>query len=75
MVELSMANAPDGPRLMIFPSIATPGLPAEMVVPAIENDEGLGLKLWPPIVKSLLGGVSDRLGRETVLLPITRVPF
>ena len=38
-------SVPDGWRVMIVPSIVTAGPPAETVVPAMENAEGLGVKV------------------------------
>ncbi len=37
--------APEGCKLTNVPATVTPGPPAEMVVPAIENAEGLGVKI------------------------------
>lgn len=45
VVELPIAKAPDGPRLMTVPPIVRAGPPADMVVPAIENEEGSGVKV------------------------------
>lgn len=50
--------APEGCRLTNVPATETPGPPAEMVVPAIANAEGLGVKIWSPIVM----GVGDSSG-------------
>ena len=50
IVEPPIANAPDGPRLMVVPSIVTAEPPTEMVVPAIEKAEGFGVNVWPAIV-------------------------
>ncbi len=36
---LPITRAPEGPRLMIVPSIVAAGTPAEIVVPAIEKAE------------------------------------
>lgn len=51
------------------------GPPAETVVPAMENVEGLGVNVWPATVYVLLGQISDRVRRDTVLLPISIAPF
>ena len=44
-VELPIANAPDRPRLMTVPLTVIAGPSAEMVVPAIRNAEGFGVKI------------------------------
>lgn len=38
-------NVPEGRRLMIVPVMVTAGPPAEIVVPAMEKAEGLGVKI------------------------------
>ena len=52
MIELSMANTPDGPRPTAVPLIVTAGPPADMVVPAMGNAEGFAVKIWSPTVNS-----------------------
>lgn len=45
VVELPIANAPDAPRLMTVPLIVRAGPPADIVVPAMEIEEGFGVKV------------------------------
>ncbi len=59
IVVLPIANAPDRSRLIVVPSTEIAGPPAEIIVPAIEKPEGFGMKVWPAIVYTLLGEVSD----------------
>ena len=66
-----MIKLPEGPKLTGVPAIVTPWPPADNVVPAIENAIGLGVKAWPPTVKT--GGEAP-LGRIVVLVPMTRLP-
>lgn len=42
-----------------MPSTEIAGPPTEIIVPAIEKPEGFGVKVWPAIVYTLLGEVSD----------------
>lgn len=44
------SSVPDGWRVMIVPSSVTAGPPAEIVVPAMENAEGLGVNVWSAMV-------------------------
>ena len=61
---------PEGPKLTGVPEIVTPRPPADTVVPAIENAIGLGVKTWPPTVRT---GSEAPLGRIVVLVPMTRL--
>lgn len=45
-----MTRLPDGPRLMIVPSMVAAGPSAKIVVPAMENAEGFGVNIWPATV-------------------------
>lgn len=54
---------------MTVPSTVTAGPPAEIVVPAMEKAEGLGVNTWPATVNALLEG-----RRSTVELPIANAP-
>ncbi len=58
----------------MVPSTVMAGPPAERTVPAMGKADGLGVKVWPATVYTLLEGGSDRLGRSIVELPITRAP-
>lgn len=71
IVEFPMASTPEGSRLIIVPSTVIAESPAETTVPAIENAVGFGVKVWPATVKIV---IEDGLIRETVLLPITKIP-
>lgn len=71
MVELPIANEPDGPRLIAVPSTIIAGPPAEMTVPAMEKAEGFGVKVWPATANT---GVADVSIREMVLLSMARTP-
>lgn len=62
-------RVPEGWRLMIVPFTVAAGPPAEMVVPAMEKTEGLGVNVWPATVYTLLEG-----RRSTVELPIANAP-
>ena len=70
-VELPIASTPEGPRLIIVLSTVTAEPPAETMVPAIKNAVGFGVKVWPATVKIV---IEDGLVRETVLLPIAKIP-
>ena len=70
IVVLPIASAPDRSRLMVVPSTVIAGPPAEIMLSAMENAEGFGVKVWPATVKIFL---EDRLVRETVL-PIAKIP-
>lgn len=59
----------------MVPPTVTAGPPAEMVVPSIENAEGSGVNVSPATVYTLLGKASGGVGREMVLLPISKAPF
>ena len=48
-----MTKPPDGPKLTGVPAIITPGPPAEIVIPAIGNAVGFGVKTWSPTVKAV----------------------
>lgn len=50
MVLEPRSSVPDGWRVMIVPSSVTAGPPAERVVPAMENAEGLGVNVWSAMV-------------------------
>lgn len=65
---LPISRIPEAPKLTTVPSTVTPGPPAEIVVPSIEKAVGLGVKVSPPTVYTLLGG------REILLLPMSRIP-
>ena len=58
----------------MVPFIVAAGPPAEMMVLAMRKAEGLGVKVWPATVYTLLGEGSDTLGRSTVELSIARTP-
>ena len=68
---------PDASRRIGVPAIVTPGLSAEIVVPAIGNAIQLGVKTWPP---KLYAASCKSLLRIAVLLilirlvPIFRIP-
>ena len=47
---LPISRIPEVSRLTQVPPMLTPGPPAEMVVPSIENAVGLGVNNWPPTV-------------------------
>ena len=51
----------------------TSGPPADRVVPAMENAEGLGVKIWSAMVYALLG-LYGRVGRLIIELPIASNP-
>ena len=59
----------------MVPPITTAGPSTEMVVPAIVKAEGFGVNTWPATVSTPLEGLSDRLEREMVLLPICNAQF
>ena len=65
---LPISRIPEVPKLMTVPSMVTPGPPAEIVVPSIEKDVGLGVKVSPPTVYTLLDGTT------ILLLPMSRIP-
>ena len=69
-----ISRVPEGRRLMIVPFIVAAGPPAEMTMLAIGKADGLGVKVWPATVYTLLGEESERLGRSTVELPIASAP-
>ena len=46
------SNTPDASKLIGVPEIVTPGPPAEMVVPSIENAVGFAVKTCPATVKT-----------------------
>ena len=48
-------KVPEGSREMRVPFIVAAGPPTEMVVPATEKAEGLGVKVWPATVYALPG--------------------
>ncbi len=54
-----------------MPSTVIAEPPAETMLPAIENADGFGVKVWPATVKIVVG---DGLVRETVLLPMAKIP-
>ena len=58
---------------MVVPFTVAAGPPAERIVPAIGNAEGLGVNVWSATVYALLG-VYVRLGRSTVEPPIANAP-
>lgn len=62
-----MTKLPDGPKLTGVPAIVTPGPPSEIVVCAIGNAVGFGVKTWFPTVKA----VGDS---SVILVPIIRLP-
>lgn len=58
---------PEGLRLVLVPATVMAGPPAQIVVPAMENAVGLGVKVWPATVSGeLVGGVDDGVGSEIV---------
>jgi len=60
------------PRLTIVPDMVI-SEPGKRVVPAMEKPVGLGVKVWPAIVKAdLLSTSRDGLGNGIVLVPMTR---
>ena len=68
IVLLPISRIPEAPKLTIVPSMVTPGPPAEIVVPSIEKAVGLGVKVSPPTVYTLLGC------SKILLLPISKIP-
>lgn len=60
---------PEASKLITVPFTVTPGPPAEIPIPAIENPVGFGVKTWLPIVTAF--GVTDCEGNVIVLLPST----
>ena len=80
---LPTSKTPDASKLIGVPEIVTPGPPAEMVVPSIENALGFAVKTCPATVKPDSAGagpskdpgttIPDEPG-VTVWLPITYAP-
>ena len=72
MVLLPVFRVPEVPNLTTVPSMATPGPPADMVVPSIEKDFGLGLKTSFPTVNTV--GEAGLAESNIVLLPMSKAP-
>ena len=71
---LPILRIPEDPKLTIVPSMVTPGPPAKMVVPSMENAVGLGVKTWFPTVYAVEVGEAASTPREILLLPISKKP-
>lgn len=68
-------KVPEGRRLMTVPAMVTAGPPTEIVVPAMEKPEGLGVKIRPARVIGVMASRVDvGVGSKTVELPITSAP-
>ena len=61
MVLVPMIKCPEGPRLTGVPEIVSSGPPAERMVEAMENAEGLAVMVSPAMVKIADGGVAMAL--------------
>ena len=72
MVLLPIFRRPEGPKLTVVPSTITPGPPAEIVVPSMENAVGLGVKTWAPTVYEV--GETSLTDSDIVLPPISKMP-
>ncbi|KAK3170359.1 hypothetical protein OEA41_009746 [Lepraria neglecta] len=72
MMLLPMSRVSEVSNLTILPSMVTPGPPANMVVPSIEKDFGLGLKTSFPTVKTV--GEAGLAESNIVLLPMSKIP-
>ena len=66
---MPMTNIPPGSKLTGVPDIVTPGPPADIVVPSMENALGLAVKTCPSTV-SISAGVIIAVANNSVLVPI-----
>ena len=70
MLLVPMTNIPPGSKLTGVPEIVTPGPPADIVVPSMENAVGFAVKTCPSTV-SISAGVIIAVANDSVLVPIT----
>ena len=67
---MPMTNIPPGSKLTGVPEIVTPGPPADIVVPSMENAVGFAVKTCPSTVR-MSAGVIIAVANDSVLVPIT----
>ena len=52
----SMVKILELPRLTMVPEIVSAGSPADSIVPAMEKADGLGVIVWPAMMRGEAGG-------------------